>query len=67
MSHQLNVTWLQDRYEVVQDPVGDMFVKNSLISKKLQVKLKAFQLNTMVPRGITQGQSAKIGEVSIFC
>jgi len=52
---------MENRNQVIQNPVCHVFVKNALITIRLQIELQALQFHTDFVRTIEDGDCAKIG------
>ena len=61
MAFQGYASWVHDSDEIVQDAIGDVFVKDAFIAKLLQIKLQAFQLDTLLIRHVSEDQRSEIG------
>ena len=40
--------WVKEFYEVIKNAVDDVFVKHAVVTKAIDVELKAFQLHAML-------------------
>lgn len=47
--------------EIVEDPVGHIFVENSFIAEFLQVQLETLELNTLLVRNVSKHKRSEIG------
>jgi hypothetical protein len=49
-----------DREKIIEDSIGHVLVKNTLVAKPLQIKLETLELNTLLVRDISKGESSEI-------
>jgi len=55
-----DATGFYDRYEVIENSIGYVFVEDSFVSKLLQIQLEAFQLHAFCIRNVAKDEGSKV-------
>jgi len=53
---------IKELNQIIQNHIGDVFVKNSAIAKLIDVKLEAFQFDAILPRHVFDVKGGEIGK-----
>ncbi len=61
LSRQCECAWFDDRDKVIQNAIGNVFVKNALIAKALEIHFQAFQFDALLVGDVLKRQAAKVG------
>lgn len=61
MALQRQLSRLTDRYEVVQNTIGDVFIENSLVAKLLQIQFQTLELDAQFAWYVAKDQRPKVG------
>ena len=61
MALQRQLSRLTDRYKIVQNTIGDIFVEDPLIAKLLQIQFQALELDAQLAWYIAKDQCPKVG------
>ena len=61
MAFQGYASWVHEGDKIVQDAIGNVFVKDPFIAKLLQIKLQTFQLDTLLIRHVSEDKRSEIG------
>src|SRR5689334_5425902 len=57
---QAHESWLGSCYQVIEDAVGDGFVKTAFIPERPDIQLEALEFHAFLVRDIVQGEHGKI-------
>ncbi len=61
ITHDLQSTGFQVSFEHIENQVGRRFMRNALVTKTVQIKFQAFELNNFLIRCVNNPDSRKIG------
>ncbi len=62
IAHDCHFPWVEKIHQIVEDPIRNIFVKDSLVTKLVQIKLEAFQFHAPIFRNVLDLNGGKVGE-----